>query len=257
MSDEDNKALNTQAEEEVSQTPTPEVEPKATEEVETEKSTESDTLTNQQQSETNKGANQRIRELNERTKQAEERAKSLEERMKELTKQSSYDTYQAPPIQPNQPLVKPGEELSVEELEHRLQQREARLLQQVESRTNLQIQQGKVLENIQKESGEVMAIYPELNPDNKQVFDKDLSDSIVEATMAYVKSNPTGSVKTFVSRLMKPYQKSMNKQIANKTGEIVKQVAESATRPNQITKSEKPFSELSIKEMEEKLGMVN
>lgn len=269
MSDIDNEALNQMAEEENSQTSTPEVETKASEEsVEADQSssqdepenTESD-LHNDKNTSGKKGAENRIRELNARAKQAEERAQSLEEKMRELTQQAQYGNtgqgYQPLPVQPNEPLVRPGEELTVEELEGRLRQREAVMAQQLEARVNLRFEQNKVLQRIQDESTAVMQKYPELNPDRRESFDKDLSDSIVEATLAYTRSNPTGSVVAFVDKLMKPYSKSVKKQVATKTDEIVRQVADTAARPNQISKQEKPFKELSIKEMEEKLGMVS
>jgi chromosome segregation ATPase len=256
MSDEnDTKALNNVAEGENSETSTPEVKPQATEEsVETSEATNESDLTKQ----SGKGANNRIRELNARTKQAEERARSLEGKMKELTQKAKYSEIQYPSFnnQANEPLVSPGEELTVEQLDQRLQQRDQRLAQQIEARVNLRINQDRYLQNIEKEAIEVMSIYPQLNPDDKKSFDKDLSDSIVAATEAYVQSNPTGSVKQFVSKMMKPYTKSITKQVADKTSEITKQVIESAARPNQVAKTEKPFSELSIKEMEERLGVV-
>jgi len=269
MSDEDNTALNQEAKEEVSPTSTPDVEPKATEEVseaqpaeetETEENTisEVETPDNEEKS-SKKGAQQRIRELNRKAKEAESKAASLEDRLKEYTKGRTPNP--APPNVPNagvEPLFKPGEEsLTAEELNQRLAARDQQILRQAANISYFQQEQAKVYDRIQKEAGEVVNLYPQLNPNNKERFDSDLSDAIVEATEAYVKTNPTGSVKEYVSRLMKPYEKSVNKAVSSQTKTIAKQVAQSAAKPTQVAKSEKDFSDLSIKEMEEQLGIVN
>ena len=262
MPDENNEALNQPAEEAVSETDTPSVEPKASEEVsETSpvEETEPELIkTENPDTQPKKGAEKRIRELNRKAKDAEAKATSLEDKLKEVT---AGQTYGPPPQLPNsrpEPLFKPGEEsLSAEELNQRLAQRDQQILRQAASMSYLQQQQSQNHQKIQQEAVEVVNLYPQLNPNNKERFDSDLSDSITEATESFIKSNPTGSVKAFVKKMMKPYEKAVNKAVSSQTKTIVKQAAETATRPNQVAKSEKNFGELSLKEMEEQLGIVN
>ena len=55
---------------------------------------------------------------------------------------------------------------------------------------------------------------------------------------------------------MKPYNRAVAKEVGKVTENIAKQVSETALRPTQIATSEKKFEELSIKEMEKQLGVV-
>jgi hypothetical protein len=55
---------------------------------------------------------------------------------------------------------------------------------------------------------------------------------------------------------MKPYRRSVEKQAKGQAETITKQVSQQAMRPTQDQEQEKPFSELSIDEMEKKLGKV-
>ena len=56
--------------------------------------------------------------------------------------------------------------------------------------------------------------------------------------------------------MMKPYKRAVTKQVGQVTENIAKQVSETATRPTGVASSEKKFEELSLEEMEEKLGTV-
>ena len=105
------------------------------------------------------------------------------------------------------------------------------------------------------ESLEALRKYPELDPDN-EAFNKELSEAVTESTLAYVKSNPTGSVLAHVSKLMKPYKKSLEKELGRETENLNKKVSEQALRPTTTVKTDKKFKDLTIKEMEEKLGFV-
>ena len=176
--------------------------------------------------------------------------------MAEFTGQQRPEFNTPVPSEP-EPLVAPGEtELDPAELERRMAQREQAILAKADQLAQIRLAQEKALERINQESQEVVKKYPQLDPDNKDAFDKELSESIAEATFAYVRNNPTGSVKKFVEKLMKPYQRSVTKKVGEQQEALAKQAAESAVKPTPSPKGEKAFSELSLKEMEERLGKV-
>jgi hypothetical protein len=188
-----------------------------------------------------KGANQRIRELNQRAKVAEEQVKSLSDKIAELT--------QSGEVKPFTPDVQPGEEISPE----RYQQD---VTKTADSLVQLRMKQYEAETKIKSESAEVIKYFPQLNPD-KPEFDQELSDTITEAVEAHIRMNPyKAEVKRFVSKLMKPYQKAIEKEVGEATANIAKQVTEAAVRPTQVIQTEKNAGEKSIAQLEKELGIV-
>lgn len=257
--DENNKALNNEAEEINSPAESPTGEQKAPEEA-----TQPTVATEGEAAETEgedqkKGYSQRVRELNLRAKNAEEKAQSLEEKLAEITGSvEPTKTGYNPPQQynPQEPLVKDGEEISVSELNKRIAAREQGLLQQADARGELRQRQSEAINRINNEAGEVVRAYPELDPENEN-FNKDLSESITEATEAYVRNNPyTASVKKFVARLMKPFKGAVEAEAGKASEQIVKQQSQAALRPTNVSRQEKTASEMTIAELEAKLGVV-
>jgi flagellar biosynthesis chaperone FliJ len=197
-----------------------------------------------------KGAQSRIKELNSEVK-------SLKEKLAELTSPVGLQTDYQPQFNPTEPIVADGEEISVQELNQRIAQRDQRLLQQASANSELRIKQTEAVNRINSEAINVVRKYPQLDPENEN-FDQELSDSITEATEAYVKSAPySASVSQFVDKLMKPYTRAVEKEVGKATANIAKQVTEAALRPTSIQKGEKTANELSIAELEAKLGVVN
>lgn len=197
-----------------------------------------------------KGAQSRIKELNTKVK-------SLEEKLAELTSPVGLQTNYQPQFNPTEPIVADGEEISVQELNQRIAQRDQRLLQQANAHSELRMKQTEAVNRINSEAVSVIRKYPQLDPDNEN-FDQELSDSITEATESYVKAQPySASVSQFVDKLMKPYTRAVEKEVGKATANIAKQVTETALRPTSIQKGEKKASELSIAELEAKLGVVN
>ena len=201
--------------------------------------------------ESKKGYSARVQELANAKKAAEEKAKSLEDKLAELTSQigapGSFNPYQPQ----NEPLVREGEELTAEELNKRQDAREQRLHQQIEFR----LQQERAINRVNREAGEVVRIYPQLDP-NSEYFDRELSKDVTEAAEEYIKANPQGSVKGFVTKMMKPIAKQVTKEVATETENIAKQVSQSAIRPSQSKAVEKKFEDMTIEEMEAQLGFV-
>lgn len=251
MTQKEVEALNPTAEEVISDSATPAEEPKATEEVE-----QVDQPEQEESGNSGKGANQRIRELNKRAKTAEEKADTLQERLQKVTDAPRQEIPLSVTPAEFEPIVKDGEELTATELESRLQKREQRILQQAAQSSKFELQRQRIVDNIHRETNEVVGIYPQLDPDS-DTFNKDVSTAITESTEAFIKANPTGSVKKFVIKQMKPYKNSVDKEVASQTQNIVKQAAETAVRPTNINKGEKSFNKLSLQEMEEQLGVVH
>lgn len=260
------KALNDEAEEINSRNATPALEEQAAEEV-TEAEVEPTGETEEEVTETageepKKGFQSRVRELNQKARAAEERAKSLEDKLAELTNPTpqpgfSQSGQNQTQYDPNEPLIAPGEEIDINELNRRQTAREQRILQQADSMAQIRAKQSEAITRINSEASEVIRAYPELDPESES-FDKELSDTIAEATEAYVKANPySASVKKFVGRLMKPLKGAVDREVGQATASIAKQASQTALRPNSIRKPEKQAAEKSIAELEAELGIIN
>lgn len=205
--------------------------------------------TNETEDSSKKGANQRIRELNAKAKREKDRADSLSARLAELTSPVGLSGQQSVP-QYRPQVTSSDEEISVEELERRI-------LNQAEARADLRIKQSEAIQRINREAYETLHAHPELDPDSDS-FDKELSDSITEATLAHVQANPySASPKKFVDKLMKPYRRAVTNEVGRERENLAKQVSQSATRPTSVQRQqEKSDAELSIEELEKKYGVV-
>lgn len=156
----------------------------------------------------------------------------------------------------NEPFVQPGEEIDVTELNRRLLDREQKLIQRTDALFNLRTKQTEAINRINTEATESIKAFPELDPDSES-FNKELSETVTEAVEALVKSDPYGaSVKKFVSKLMKPYQKAVTNEVGKATETIAKQVSQAALRPTSVRQPEKTAREKTIAELEEELGVV-
>jgi len=248
MTDQD-QALNPPAELETAPASTPEVAEQTSGEIvepEAEATAEAEGEAIETEGEPKKGAEARIRELNSRAKQAEERAQSLEQRLAEITGG-------IPSFDPNQglytPQFEPGSEIDQQTLQQQMQRTALSAAQLISA-------QERNFSRINREATEVIQKYPQLDPDSDS-YDKDLSDSITDAVTAHLKANPTGSVKTKVEQWMKPYQRSVTKQVGQERESLAKQVSQAATRPGAVVKVTKTPAEKSIKELEAELGFVS
>lgn len=260
MSDEDNMALNegeeqitpdttpvseeveepAQAEEPTETTEeveTPEEEAESTEEAEfEEESTETGGQINK------KGYSNRVRELNNRAKEAEAQVETLTKRLKEITGNSP----EAPAYIPQ---VNPGEELTQEQYQQHVASTAASIV-------DLKLKQQDAINRINSEANEALRSYPELDPDSDS-FDPDLSESITAAVEANVRANPySAQVKGFVDKLMKPYKRSVSRQVGQAGETLAKQVSQAAVKPTAVRKPDKNLEEKSVEELEQELGIV-
>jgi len=236
MNEDQTKALNPSAEIETAETAPP-AETQTTEEVSPQKVAPK-----------KKGAEPRIKEL-------VGEVHSLKDKIAELTTPvgSGRSQYQPPQPQETKPLVSPGEEIDGVELEKRMKAREQRVLTQANQMVDFKTRQAAAIQRINQETGEVVDKYKELDPDSDQ-FDQELSDAIYESVEAKVKSDPTASVKKFVTKQMKLYKREASREVAGEKAEISKQSAQSAIKPSQNRPADAKFADLSTEEMRGKLG---
>lgn len=244
--DDQQEALNQNNGVDAVDTSTPEVPEQATEEVVDSAQVTSDaeeTIETGGEIDQKKGYSARVRELNQRAKNAEAEALSLKQRIAELTGGSPQD-----PQGLYTPQFEAGGEYAPDQLRQEVQRTAI-------SAAQLMVAQQNNVNRINNEVIEVTGKYKQLDPES-DVFDQDLSDAVTDAVESYVRANPTKSVKSYVDKLMKPYQRSVTAQVSQERQELTRQVAQSAQRPSAPIKATKSFAEKSVKEMEAELGFV-
>jgi len=234
--DEPQKALNPSAETETAGTESP-TETQTAEEVSPQKPVTQ-----------KKGAKSRIKKLSGEVH-------SLKDKIAELTNPIGSTAQQVPYTQPQEskPLVGPGEEIDGDELEKRMQSREQRMMQQANQLVDFKTRQASVISRINQETVEVVGKFKELDPESDS-FDEELSDAIYESVEAKVKSDPTASVKQFVTKQMKLYKREATREKAGESAEISKQSAQSAIKPSQNKPADTKFADKTIEEMRSELG---
>ena len=217
--------------------------------------------------ESKKGYSQRVRELNEAKKaaeakaaEAEERAQSLAEKLSGITAPMGNEDLNSPTYDPN---VQDGDQITPERYQGDVAQAAKQIVE-------WELAQERAVNRIDKEANEAIAKYPELDPDNKEAFNKELSDAITAAvekeavTVTYDKSgrpirtiNTKANVKGLVDTLIKPYKAAVAREVGQATESIAKQASDSALRPTSVRKQEKAAEDKSLAELEEELGIVH
>lgn len=250
--EEQKSVENIDAGEQTSVTESPAVEAKVTPEVETPKSEAPNVEAPVEEAQPKvseepklKPVEKRIHKLVDKVKEAEQERDSLAKQVEDLTFQLSGGQANT---QQYQPTIEPGAEVTQD-------QYKADVVRTAQSIAQLEVQKQRLVDTINREASESMSDYPELNP-KSEMFDKELSEMIVDSVKAQIQANPSASVKKLVNQMMKPYRKAVEKQVAESQATITKQVAETALRPSQVQGSEKKFEDKSIEEMEKELGIV-
>jgi hypothetical protein len=191
-----------------------------------------------------KGANARIRELSAEKKQIATERDTLAQKVEQLEAISrGLDDNQF-----NAPTIQPGQEITPEQYEATVQQK-------ARAAAFLEIKRHETINNLKQGLKEGILENPELQP-GSDVFDPELSDSISEDEENFIKVNPLGDVKKFISKKMKPFRKAQELSAGEASREVAKQSSERATRPTAHQGGEKPFESLSLEEMEQQLGKV-
>lgn len=193
-----------------------------------------------------KGATQRIKELSAKANSERDRANSLEAELAKLTGSGEPRAPGAPYI----PAIEPGAELTADQYKQEV-------MKAAESIVDIKLKQGDAINRINREAEQVIRDYPQLDI-NSDKFDKELSDSVTEIVTDLVKSNPyAASPKKIVERIMKPYLRSVTKEVGKASESIAKQVSQTAVRPTSVSaKAGKSDKDKSLKELEAELGVV-
>lgn len=245
MDDIDQPTLNEQGEETTLDTSSvPETTTEEVETTDTNSTEEVPEINTETEESPKKGAQKRIQDLVTERNQEREKTKSLEQQLAELTGNR---------VETPEPAYVPkfdGSEIDPEQYRQEV-------VKSAVSAAQLVAKQSEAVNRINNEATQVIRQYPQLDPDSEQ-FDKELSDSVTEATIAHVQSSPySASPKKFVERMMKPFTRAVTKEVSKATENIAKQVSQAATRPTSVTTNGgKTYQEKSIKELEAELGIV-
>lgn len=187
-----------------------------------------------------KSAEGRIRQLNADLKAERERRKSLEESVRTVHKEHEEN-----PFSPeNNPLpgigfARPNENGEITQEQYNLD---------VQRTAKTAVEAVLIKQQQKQEAAKAMELYPQLNPENADVFDPDLSDAITEAVEAKTRLNPRASILETVEKLMRPYKKVAENAISSHQQELAGQVARAGIRPTQNTA---PVKTKSVEEMTE------
>lgn len=203
-----------------------------------------------------KGAQARIRELNAKARTATEEVQSLKRQLADLTGIAPQDGGPTIPYNPQEPIIRPGEEIDGAELSRRLEAHTARAEARAAAQAELKYRQLEAITRINNEAAAATAAYPELDPDS-ETFDKELSESVTEACLAYVRQNPySASPKAFVDKLMKPFKRAVTQEVGKAQEVIARQASGAAQRPTAVSSAgKKAHKDMSIKELEAELGI--
>lgn len=191
-------------------------------------------------------AKARIREQAETIREQREQLKTLQSQMSQISGEDIFED-QVPNNIFN-PQMQPGAEITVD-------QYKGDVARTAQALVDLRLKQRDNAQRIRNEVVDSITAHPELD-DRSDSFDQDLSDSITEAVSAFTRQNPTGSVKGYIEKLMKPYKRSVENAATKQTEARVKQASQAALRPTQVKGTSKKFEDMSIEEMEKKLGKV-
>lgn len=198
-----------------------------------------------------KSAQGRIKQLNNELKQERQKRSAIEEQIESIMEENKRNPF-SPLNMPNPTqgrLAQPNErgEITYEDYQRDVQNNAKAAVEAVLSQQQLK-----------REALEVVRENPELDP-NSESFDPDLSEAITEAVAAKHRLSSNLSIRETVNKLLKPYKKAAEKAIDSQKRDLVSQVASGGIRPGSSPSPEsenKQFEELSLEEMESKLGKV-
>ena len=199
-----------------------------------------------------KSAQGRIKQLNNKLKEEQRIRSELEEKVQSIMQENEENPFS--PVNMPSPsrgrFAQPNEngEITYEDYQRDVQNNAKAAVQAVLSQQQLK-----------QEAADVVRVYPQLDPNNKDTFDEDLSAAVTEAVAAKHRLSANFSIKQTVDKLMKPYLKAAERAVDSQKRELVSQVASGGIRPGSSPSPEadkKGFEDLSLEEMEAKLGKV-
>lgn len=194
-----------------------------------------------------------------RPTRAERRIRELAAKRNEAPQADPY--YDMPQFDPNMlPQVDPDQELTPEQYQQHL-------VQTADAMANLRIQQYDLNRRAQEErqntirqfESDVAAVentYKQLNPDDKDNFDPDLTERLVALYEQASDTNPKLRLKDFVDGVMDLSQRSATKSTADIQESLARQAAQGAVAPSTSARAEKSIEEMTDAEIEAKYGIV-
>ena len=197
-----------------------------------------------------KSAQGRIQQLNSKLKEEQKKRSALEEKVSSIVRENEENPFS--PV--NMPLKDPKSgrlaqpnsngEISYEDYQRDVQQNAKAAVKAILNQQQLK-----------QEALDVVKVYPELDP-NHERFDQDISDAVTEAVEGNHRLSRNFSLKSTVSKLMKPYRKAAESAVASEKRNIAKDVASGGIRPSSNPTPVSKDVEETLAEMEARLGKV-
>lgn len=235
-------------------TPAPETNTSAETVAETEapvEETSSEAETTEETEPGKKSAQGRIKQLNNDLKEERRKSSMLEEKVNSILRENDENPFS--PV--NNPLpglnkgqfAQPNEngEITFEDYKRDVQESAKATVKAMLAQQQMKSEAQDILRNT-----------PELDP-NSDLFDEELSEAITEAVESKHRLSSNFSLKETVEKMLKPYRKAAERALEKEKASLVSQVATAAVRPGPSPNVDtKRFEDLSIEEMEAKLGKV-
>lgn len=195
--------------------------------------------------------------------EAKKESPRLQKRVRDLSqKLREARTPQTPQFDPNNPPTAeiPAGDYTPEQLSQMVNQK-ADVLSELKTQSQIQalrseMEQERLLNNLARSVGSLEQAYPELNPDSDD-FNPELTDAVGETIDEVFRANPYVDVETVASKMISASRAagtSKAKQVGEKVAEQASNAAVRSTTSSKV--EDKKFEDLSVEEMEEKLGKV-
>lgn len=179
------------------------------------------------------GAQKRIHKLVDERDQAKQEAEDLRSKLAELTAPTNA-------VYPQQQQEEQGErDLTVDDLR---------------TIARLEVEKERTINRINLGAREAIRNNPVLDKDSDQ-YDADVNEAVTTAVFNEIRLDPTKDVEKLTEKYMKPYRKAAGIAVLAEKATLAKQANDTLIRPTNVKANGKSFNELSIEEMEAKLGI--
>lgn len=206
----------------------------------------------------------------EQQQQTEHKPSRAERRIQQLNKQvRDLERTNQPSNgfnQPQVPVLQPGQEIQPEEY----QQHVVQAAQAISSlQVNSAIAQERAVNNVERDTELLPTKYPELNessPEYSPELEKAIAEEFQERAFRVVgydqqgrpvtQLDPSVRLSDIAKRNVEVVRTIVNKSSANMRNAVAQSADTTGLKPQGAARGDKPFADLSIKEMESKLGFV-
>jgi len=222
-----------------------------------EESTTTEPSTNETDSETDgvatsdeeNGSREEGADVTNLSHRAQKRFQQLSTRVRELESRRGQSQLDDGPTLPEF-RYKPGQEIRIEDLQRDLVKGAQGIVQ-------LELAKERNIDRIANETIQAETKYPELNPDSKQ-FNKEVSTRISKVVERELQRNPRASVIEIVEDLMALRDEGRRQGTQAGVSNTLKGMSKTAVTPTGSSAgNKKAFKDLSLAEMEKRLGYAN